>query len=411
MMKRTLLLCALAAPLAGCAERAELAPALEKPAGPVTLAYRLNPGDTIRYRTNLEGEGTGGVGNTAEPGDDSRRVVTSRFESEMITEQAVASGDAPSVTAAPETTTPAASAPEDLSASATEPTGNVPDGTTTASESPTTSSPEPQSRFRVNQTVQDWSLKVNLPEKRMPNQFSGHYEAGSLDVRAHGVPFDMPARYRDLVVRTLQQPAVATVTPLGEVLGVDWPVPAALPTESSVGPQMGHRFYTMSSHSVGPLNLWFGMIHLPERPVSVGDTWEGSGRMPVTFTNSAQAAFQLERNARYTLKDLVRTGPETQAVIDVTETLRLVRDTAPAPAPAGTTDVLQTRTGTVHFNVDRGLIDRADQQFDVAWDTWVQSTMTAADTQPKATSGHVKGNLKLERLPAGLTSRTAAPAE
>jgi hypothetical protein len=244
-----------------------------------------------------------------------------------------------------------------------------------------------------------------------------------MNVQAQGAQIDLPQRYQQQIQQVLSRPVVATVTSKGEILNVEWPVPeqAAATTAPGVKTETSPDGLRAMTGSTETLNLWFGVIRLPEAAVNVGQTWDAKDQFPIR-AGGGGPQFHMEREAKYTLTNVTQTADGPVAEIAVNETMKLVRgemasgDTSAAIAGTDATvtsdsskpvadastqpDLLQTRMGKVYFNIDRGVIDRSEQQVSLTWDTTVgeaaSSTRTTAGNV--ATQGQLQGTIHLDRI-------------
>lgn len=446
-MKKLLLL-VLAAPLAGCAQRAEMASSVGQPAqGPFTLRYKLADQNSNQYRLRIDGDTTTGISSTASPGSTPSpsstpgstpsettpapsRTVRAKFQTQMTIDQVASRATEPlsgsgtgASGSASGTESGTTSMNEDRTAG-NERAGDTTMPSDTASEGGmggTASAATPE-RFELRQQVTNWTAQVDLPEGQIPNRFNGTFQNGELNIQAQGAQIELPQRYQEQIRQVLSRPVIATVTSTGEILNVEWPVPEqtssmapGVQTESSAD---GLRAMTGSTET---LNLWFGVIRLPDQAVNVGQTWDAKDRFPVR-AGTTGPQFHMEREAKYTLTNVNQTPDGPVAEIAVNETLKLVRGemtagetpaassgtdsttdstTAPGGAAGTKPDLLQTRMGKVYFNIDRGLIDRAEQQVSVTWDTaagTIASRSTTGSTTNVMTQGQLQGTVHLERI-------------
>lgn len=479
-MKKLLLL-VLAAPLAGCAQRAEMASSVGQPAqGPFTLRYKLAEQNNNQYQLRIDGDTTTGITSNstgsatpgATPGGPTPapdRTVQAKFQTQMTIQQVAsvsqepagqdstgAGTTTPSGSTASPTTAPSASerSGTDLGGGTTSMNedrapGNERVGDTTMPSGMTagTSTPESASEttdlFELRQQVTNWTAQVNLPEGQIPNRFNGTFQNGKLTIQAQGAQIDLPQRYQQQIQQTLNRPVIATVTSKGEILNVEWPVPeqasTTAPGMKTESTSDGLRAMTGSTEA---LNLWFGVIRLPDQAVNVGQTWDAKDRFPVRASTTGPE-FHMLREAKYTLTNVAQTPDGPVAEIAVNETLKLVRggmtpaDTSAttgadssvatdSATSAGVTpaddstkpDLLETRMGKVYFNIDRGVVDRAEEQVSVTWDTSAgtvasnSTTGSAASGSAVMTQGQLQGTVHLDRInTTGTTDNLAnAPA-
>lgn len=456
-MKKLLLL-VLAAPLAGCAQRAELATSVGQPAqGPFTLRYKLADRHSNEYQLRIEGDTTTGIStqSTSEPATSDttqapERTVQAKFQTQMTVRQdATAAPDdlTGSTTSTPDTTGTPSSPPSDTTTpSASEGTGstsmnedrapgtartrdaNMPlDTATEGTPGSTGSTGTAANLFDVRQQVTNWTAQVDLPEGQIPNRFNGSFQNGQMNIQAQGAQIDLPQRYQQQILQTLNRPVIARISSKGEILNVEWPMPEqastaapGMKTESSAD---GLRAMSGSTET---LNLWFAVIRLPDQAVNVGQTWDAKDQFPVRAGTSGPQ-FYMEREAKYTLTNVTQTPDGPVAEIAVNETLKLNRgemSSETSPPTAGTDaadttdsttstadtgakpDLLQTRMGKVYFNIDRGVIDRAEQQVSVTWNTAISAaaSSTGTTTSNVATQGQLQGTVHLDRV--GATAAT-----
>lgn len=466
-MKKLLLL-VLAAPLAGCTQRADLANSVGQPApGPFTLRYKLADQNSHQYQLRIEGDTTSGLSSqsSSEPAagltpKTPDRTVQAKFNTQMTIQQDTSAaldavsenttGSASGI-AAPDAATGDTSGRTSMNEDRTpgnERTGDVTMPADAASEGTPGSIGTPDTaavadRFELRQQVKNWTAQVELPQGQLPNRLNGSFQDGQMAIEAQGAQIDLPQRYQQQIQQTLNRPVIATVTSKGEILNVEWPVPeqaasTAPGVETETSPD-GLRAMTGSTES---LNLWFGVIRLPDAAVNVGQTWDAKDQFPVRAgTNGPQ--FHMEREAKYTLTNVTQTSDGPVAEIAVNETLKLIRGELSgsettsattstdstgtndsAATSSGTTtatadadakpDLLQTRMGKVYFNIDRGMIDRSEQQVSVTWNTTLSEAASSTGTASTqvATQGQLQGTIHLDRITntAATTGTSGAPA-
>lgn len=433
-MKKLLLLI-LAAPLAGCAQRAEMASSTVQRAsvsGPFTLRYQLANQSGNQYQIQIEGDTTAGLTSqtidAGSPGFSTTRpnhAAQAKFQTQMTVRQeasaalrsvsetastphakAGGSGDTTSMNEdrapgdeRPTTTT-------DLAAEGTWPSPRTPE---TTSNSQATSQPE---QFELHQEVTNWTAQVDLPRSHIIPRLNGTFQDGQLAIEAHGTQVDLPQRYQQQIQRMLNRPVIATVTPTGKILNVEWPAPEQS-TSSTPGLKIepGSDGLRAMIGSTETLNLWFGVIRLPDEAVNVGQTWDARDRFPVRAGADGSSLY-MEREAKYTLNNVTQTADGPVAEIALNETLKLIRgelpdDTSAAlstsstvvndsvtPMAEATTqpDVLETRMGKVYFNLNRGVIDRSRQHVSVTW------AMNIGATAELVTQGQLQGTIHLNRF-------------
>lgn len=459
-MKKLLLLM-LAAPLAGCAQRAEMASS-DQPApapGPYTLRYKLADQSSSEYQIRIVGDTTAGL--TSQASDPPRhglltptpsRTVQAKFQTQMLVRQQSAASLPPvSESASGSTLADEAAITPHATAGGSGDTTSMNEDRAPGDERPTVtkdlttegtwpSPPEAASvselanqrevaiqpeHFELRQEVTNWTAQIDLPKSQFPNRLNGTFQDGQIAIEAQGAEFDLPQRYQEQIRQTLSRPVVATVTPTGKVLDVVWPVPEPSASAAS-GIKMersadGLRAMTGSTET---LNLWFGVIRLPDEAVNVGHTWDARDRFPVRAGLDGPSLY-MEREAKYTLNNVTQTADGPVAEIALNETLKLIRGELPAdtsaalgtgatimsdsvtPTTGATTqpDLLETRMGKVYFNLNRGTIDRSQQHVSV---TWAMNVGAAAlETTGVVSRGQLQGTIHLDRL--GTPTAAAAP--
>jgi len=451
-MKRLLLL-VLAAPLAGCTQRADLASSVGQPApGPFSLRYKLADQYSNQYQLRIEGDTTSGLSSrptsmpeTIDTPKTPDRTVHAKFNTQMTIQQDVSGAlDPVSDTAAPDPsdigapgstgTSGSTSMNEDRSPG-NERTGDTmmaPDAAFESTpDSASSTADATTDQFELRQQVKSWTAQVDLPQGQIPNRFNGSFQDGQMAVEAQGAHIDLPQRYQQQIQQTLSRPVIATVTSKGEILNVEWPVPEQASTstpgvkaESSAD---GLRAMTGSTET---LNLWFGVIRLPDEAVSVGQTWDANDQFPIRAGFTGRQ-FHMRREAKYTLTSVTQTADGPVAEIAVNETLKLMRGEATASgdstansgsdatvssnsAATGSDivkpELLQTRMGKVYFNIDRGAIDRSEQQVSVTWNTTVgeASSSTGSTSPTMTTQGQLQGTIHLNRVSTAVTDGDAS---
>lgn len=448
-MKRLLLLM-LAAPLSGCTQRADLASSVGQPApGPFTLRYKLADQNSTQYQLRIEGDTTSGLSSQPASMPDTidtpkapDRAVQAKFNTQMTIQQDASAALDPLAETAEATSSAPPGAGGSTSMNEDRSTGEERSGDTTmpsdsASESAlgtprATPDPTVADRFELRQQVKNWTAHVELPQGQIPNRFNGSFQDGQMAVEAQGAHIDLPQRYQQQIQQTLNRPVIATVTSKGEILNVEWPVPEQAAT-STPGVKMessadGLRAMTGSTET---LNLWFGVIRLPDSAVNVGQTWDAKDQFPVR-AGTTGPQFHMERDAQYTLTNVTQTADGPVAEIAVNETLKLMpgdatpgegsaasvgmaptatSDATPTTTDAATKpDLLQTRMGKVYFNIDRGVIDRSEQQVSVTWDTTVStpSRYAGSTSANVTTQGQLQGTIHLDRISTAATTNSDA---
>jgi hypothetical protein len=316
---------------------------------------------------------------------------------------------------------------------------------------------------RVDQKIDQWNASVTLPDRQAPNQFRGSYLDNSVSVTTGGIPMPVPDRFKTQLQSSLQQPVTLTVTDLGEVRNVQWTRPA-MTTDSSDTRPIG--FLTRSTAA---LNLWAGVIRLPDHPVNIGDSWDANDSFPVQ-SNTGGATVHLERTGHYILRNVTQDGADEVAVVDSNETLKLMPGPVPASttssatsdnatgttgsadnttganapassinstgttapetnqgnAPSGSTTgsgssaatsadanalAVQTRSGSVYFDITRGWVDHTDEQFTLRWgNRFMAGTDTAAPATAHQSEGQAQGKVTVQRVDNGFTLAPSAGA-
>jgi hypothetical protein len=446
----TLALAIPVAALAGCGERAELAPRDTGDQGPVALRYRLTEQSPLRYRIHMDGKTTTATREDgARPTDAPSQTVQADFDTEMIVQQQATQmagtpspgtqqpspgqpgtqppGASDTVPPGPAQTQPGPGAESPpVPGQAREQGPAMTPGTQAPGQQPPATPPLDESRLQITQSIESWTANVQLPDRERPNQFSGTFSDGQLRVQAHNVPMPLPQQYRQPIEDTLQQPVRATVNDRGEVLRIEWRAPRELPEEGDEQQPAARQLHHLTSGSTGLLNLWFGMIHLPEDPVHVGDSWDHRETVPVQFEEGGPV-HNMDREARYTLNGIEELEGRRVAAISVTETLRIEQNGASAADPGQKTapgatpdpqdrpeqpdtapgqnetrqeepgsDLLQTRQGTVYFDIARGVLHSGEQQFSLAWDTqFMMRDPEQRRDRDMATAGQAQGTIRI----------------